>query len=331
MLQIHRTNILLGTLLAISFVPVGIAGDGAVATSVSGAGSIFLAEIQNAEPGPGCEPQVAWGRICRTRVRARAILILKEDGPQDSVPCEFEVEIQQDVGSHSVTGPWTGRSLQPGLQYLIFFNSKKSLPEMFASPSSTMQTTAEEDTVADVELILRSQLLSVRQQAAAAAQAIVRSGVPHSSFLSEYLATLLRVGNDADTVDLFQAIENSTDLALSANAMSGLLFQLGLQLRSADTIPDNLLHTFVTMTARYFATEPDKPSPALPDIRGTILTNYIPWILGSERVTTIFRKALPPASVQQFRQKALEVVIDRRYSINQKEHLRQLLAAINQN
>jgi hypothetical protein len=200
---------------------------------------------------------------------------------------------------------------------------------MFASPSSVYLVTAEEDAVGDVELILNSSKLPIQQQAAAAAEVIGRSGIQHSSFLAEYIATLLRVDSDGVTAGLAQATENSSNLAFSPRAKSALLFQLWFQSNSAGMVSDNLVEVCVRMTARYFATESDTPDSKSPDIRGAILTTYIPYILKSERMIAEFRNAVRPEGALQFQKMASALLTDQRYSMDQKAHLQKLVDIMN--
>jgi len=257
----------------------------------------------------------------------RVARILKDGYGQNLAPCEFDAEIQQENWSISPPTAWTARPVRAGLSYLVFSDSKSPLVSQFESPFGVSLITDKDDAVADVDLVVRSQLLSLGEQISVVAEALTGPGKPRSEYLADYAAALLRAGNEADTASLAQTIENTPDLALSDLARGGFLFALWSQATSSDPCPNNLLHVFVTLTARYLLADRG-PQDVLDHIRRGILNNFAPWILSKQRPRQVFQTALTPALRQQFRKRTLELAAELRFPAAHQERLRRLLDGV---
>jgi hypothetical protein len=318
-------------LFAVSAVGVATAGEARVRTVASESATIFLTEIQNVQPGEGCEyfHLHKYGR-CKTKVRARLLRVFKGEYDREKVPAEFEVEIQQTIITSAIS-PWSDSNIQAGQRYLILTAARQVLPSVFASTVGPLLVTDQEDMVGDLELILNTESLTQHQQASAVAAAISASGTPHSYFLAHYAAGLLAAGSDADTLALARAVEESTDHAFSHDAKVALLGMLWDQSKSATKAPENLLKTYFFMTTRYFLLPPDAPNPGRPSLREEILSRAIPWLVGSEQAKALIRTALPPALRQQLRTQAVALAADERQRPERRQLMKELLPLIGPN
>jgi hypothetical protein len=190
--------------------------------------------------------------------------------------------------------------------------------------------TDREDTIGDLELILNSADLTLHQQASALAGVIAASGTPHSYFLGNYAAGLLAAGSEADTMGLARAVEDSTDRTFSDLAKLLLLSDLLGESKSATKPPENLLKTYVVMTARYFLLQPDAPNPDVPDLQQDIMLRHLPWLVRSERAKALMRTALPPSLSQRLQKKALDLAADERIRPEHRLLMKELLPLIGQ-
>jgi hypothetical protein len=292
---------------------------------------IFLTEIQSAQPGEGCN-QFHTSKVghCKTKVRARILRVFKGEYDRETVPDEFEVQIQQTIIISAIS-PWSDNNIQAGQRYLILSRASQIGPSAFASTLAPVLVTDQEDTIGDLELILNSEPLTLHQQASAVAGAIAASGTPHSYFLGNYAAGLLAAGSEADTMDLARAMEDSTDSAFSAFAKFLLLSELWDHSRSAAKPPENLLKTYIVITAQYFLLPSEEPTLDLPSLREDILSHHIPWLLGSERAKALMRTALPPALSQRLRKQALDLAADERQRQERRQLMKELLPLIGPN
>lgn len=114
---------------------------------------------------------------------------------------------------------------------------------------------------------------------------------------------LLAAGSDADTAALRQAVENSSDDAFSPDAKLALLYKFWDKAGSRPAVPDNFLHAYVMMTARYFLDARDVPplpgrvitSPARGP-RWPILHTHIPWLWHLNERSRCFGRPFPLAT-----------------------------------
>ena len=329
MIRLSPLAILIGVLSAVALAPAHAAEDARSLTELTRFATIVLTEIGSAQPGEGCSGPLlsSFGHVCKTKVHVRLVRIFKDSDHLGLAPSQFEAEILQHTGGYFETYRWTGQQLKIGQQYLIT-SDKNTLPDLFESPAGVVLVTQKEDTLGDVDLILRSASLPLREQASAVTMALTDPVKPHGSFLSNYVAAVLQAGSDAETVALAEAIESSTESAFSDMGKSSLLYQLWVQSSESAKPRDNLFRTFVTMTARYLLVEPEQRNVDLPDLRVAILHNYLPFILGSERARSALRTALLPTVRSQVRKRALELVEDNRLPADQRAGLRELLAVL---
>src|ERR1035438_9903427 len=183
-------------LLAVSLAGVATAADTKVPTVASQNASIFLAEIQSAQPGEGCAQfHVTRVGYCKTKVRARILRVFKGEWDRAAVPAEFEVEIQQIINI-SAGAPWLDHDIRAGQRYLILSRANQIGPSVFASTLAPVPVTDQDDPVGDLDLILNTEPLTLHQQASAVAAVITASGTPHSYFLGRYAADLLAAGSE---------------------------------------------------------------------------------------------------------------------------------------
>lgn len=289
--------------------------------------TVLLAEIDSAQRSDGSAGRFQRPIFYRKRVRGRVTRILNDAGHQDLREGEFQMEFTERMpGMHSGFS-WEILDIDAGQQYLIFSDPKPSLAAMVEFPSGAYPVTDKEDVIADVDLVLHSAPLTLREQASMVSAAIIGAAKPRSAFLARYGAALLAAGTDSDTVALAQSIENSRASAFSDMAKWSLLGGLWSHLRELDKPPDNLSHVFVAMTARYLVGASDHPDPGpfnIGDIRDPIRQDYVPWILNSERVKAALRAAPAPALAEQVRKKALQSAADDWYSPTYLARMRQL-------
>lgn len=326
-----RTSSLNFMLLAISLAGVAAALETKVPTVASQNASIFLTEIQRAQPGQGCAQfHVTRVGYCKTKVRARIIRVFKGEWDREAVPAEFEVDIQQIINI-SAGAPWSDNNIQAGQRYLILSRAEQIGPSVFASALAPVPVTDQDDPVGDLELILNTEPLTLHQQASAVAGALGASGTPHSYFLGRYAAALLAAGSETDTMDLARALEESTDHAFSDFAKHVLLSELCDRSRSAAEPPKSLLNTYIVMTVRYFLLPPKESTLDLPSLRDGILSNHIPWLLNSERAKVLMRAALSPDLRQRLRKQVLSLAADERQRPERRQLMKELLPLIGPN
>jgi len=221
--------------------------------------------------------------------------------------------------------PWAGWNVEAGQQYLIFSDLTSGLPAMIKSPTGSLMVTDDEDAVADVDLILNSGALSLREQASAASAVIRSPGKPRSLFMSQYAAAILAAGSDADTAQLADSIENSRESVFSDMAKGSLLSSLWDRLRQQDERGENLLRVFVTMTARYLIGPVKTLDQSQVKIKPVILRNYLPWILSSERAMVTLRTRLEPGLAGRIREEAHRMAADDQLPAEYRTRFRQLL------
>ncbi|MGA9626900.1 MAG: hypothetical protein WBL65_19945 [Bryobacteraceae bacterium] len=289
--------------------------------------TILLAEFDNVQRGDGSAGRIQRPVLYTIKVRGRVTRILNDAGHQGLREGEFQMEFTESSGGMHKGVSWTDFDIQAGQQYLIFSDPKPRLAAMVELPSGAYPVTDKEDAVADVDLILHSASLTLREQASTVSAAIAGAAKARSLFLARYGAALLAAGSDSDTAALAHSIENSRESAFSNMGRDTLLYGLWSHLRELDKPPDNLCHVFVTMTARYLVGATGHPDPGpfnIPDIRDPIRQNYVPWILGSERAKAVLRAAPAPALAEQVRKKALQAAADDWYSPTYLARLRQL-------
>ena len=323
-----RTYASILTSLIAVFASAPLRADSKIRTAATEKATIFLAEIESARPDESCA-QFWRGHIpakCDTRVRARILRIYKQADSTRPAPLEFDAEIHQRAVS-GVT-PWQTQidPIQVGQRYLLF-SSLKDLPIVFATTPGPVLASGKEDVIGDLEVMLNSESLSLAQQASAVAEAVANPTATRSHLLAEYAAHLLAEGSQTDTALLAKVIEQCSDETFSVLGRWKLLHELAYESQSGSRGPDNLVHVFVTMTARYFLLGRYEGTLLVPDLHEVILTGYIPSILQSERATTMMRQALGPTLHEQFAKKVQEAAAEERHPLTRREQLRQFLGS----
>jgi len=323
--------VLTSFILVLTYARLRASGDTQIRTAVSESTTIFVAEIEAAQPDDGCAR--LWRGLmssrCNTKVHARILRVYKSVGDTTNAPVEFDCEIHQQIAM-SGTVPWQTheKPIQPGQRFLILSQAQRDLPLIFATTPGSFQVTDKEDIVGDLELMLGSESLTIAQQASTIASAIANSASSRSFLLAQYAGRLLAAGPDAETASLAEAIESSHDHAFSVRGQSELLHTLAYESKSGTKGPDNLTHVFVTMTARYFLLPPNEPTLLVPDLHEVILSSHIPAILKSDRATAMLRRALGPELRERFARRVREAAADEKLPQERKAQLRQLLALL---
>lgn len=238
---------------------------------------------------------------------------------------EFDAHLpRQRYLLRQVESPWQQADVQTGQAYLIFGDRKKDLVELFERPEGIYLIDAGDSGVEDVDLILSSMSFPLSVQANTIAASISTAGKPRTAFLAEQAVALLGAGTSLETASLAQALENHADAAFSRGGLAGLLSALFWQTRATDpNVPQNVLHTFVALIARYF-TEPDPleklmdttqrqvlATTGLTPMQRHILDNYLPF-LGTDGARAALRTTVQPLRFQSLRKKALELSADPR-------------------
>lgn len=325
-----RVSVPLILCLALRCVPPARAGDAGVGTLPSDSVTVFLAEIEAAQPGGGCA--MLWharpNSSCDTKVRARILHVYKSIGDSVNNSIEFDCEIHQRFVTSGTT-PWQlqEKPIQAGQRYLIFSPALRDLPTIFATTPGPVLVSDDDDMIGDLELILNTEPLPTVQQASAVAAAITNSARRRSLLLSGYIGRLLAEGSDTETASLAHALESGSDQAFSLWGRWELLSTLASESKSGTEGPDNLVRAWIVMTARYFLLEPNEATFLIPDLHQVIL-GYIPAILEHERPRSMMRKALTPSLREGFAGRVRETAADERVPLARREQLRRFLTAI---
>jgi len=239
---------------------------------------LFVAQIVNVR-NP-CDPRTAplvkglpSFEPCENSVRVRVTRILRDAGRLGLAPSVFDAVIVQQRRAISQPGPWTAQNVQAGQSYLVWSNEKIGPREMFELPMAVSIIRADQDDVADLELMLSVEKLTVNDQLSAVTQAIISTRQPHGPYLAEYVGNLLSLGDNANTVGLALAVDHGGELTFSETAKANLLGTLyqAVQHRSGNS---DALRVFVTMTARYFAR--DDGDTVGSATHAAIVINYLP-------------------------------------------------------
>jgi hypothetical protein len=119
-----------------------------------------------------------------------------------------------------------GLSIEAHRRYLILSRDKRDAKSAFESPESVVMLDPDEDTVADLELILRDRGLRVGQQVASVAATLSDPVRLRSYFLAGYVGELLHLGSEEETTPLVQAISTMGWALFSNTGNLGLLAQL---------------------------------------------------------------------------------------------------------
>ena len=311
-----------------------IAQDNAQITSWIQGDTIFLTEIEQATPGEGCGQKTIYyytspAGSCRIKIRARVLRVLNDPGRSGLAPGEFESEVLPRARwSEPALGKyiWTGVGVGPGDRFVIFSHAAGlGFATMFEAPSGLYLLTGEDEVVADLELILSSSSLSPRQQASLAAEAVTSATKPRSPFLAQYALALICQASHPETADLARAIEDTKPSAFSDSAKRGLLWGLSNWVKTSREPRDAVLRLFATMAARYLVAAPDQPGPGEIDIRDSIVEDYVPLIIASERARAAFRAALTPDLASGLLAKIAALAGDTRFRPNEISRLRDLV------
>jgi hypothetical protein len=294
---------------------------------------ILLTEIEQVDPGEGCGVKTSYyyagaSDRCRISVRARVVQVLNDPRHQGLATGDFQAEIlPRSRLSEPALGRyiWTGVGVAPGDRFVIFSRAGLDPPAMFEAPSGLSLVTADDEAVPDLELILASSSLSLREQAARAAEALTSGSRPRSPYFAQYAATLVCQGSDAETEALAEAIERSKPPAFSDSAKRGLLWSLSNWVRTSREPTRTVLHVLAAEVARFLAAAPDQPSPGEVDIRDSIVKNYVPLIIASGRARDAFRSALTQQLAAELLVKAAALEGDKRFLPNEVSRLRALV------
>ena len=316
-----------GFLILTGAAATDLASQPRIHTLVGDSATIFVAEIREAHSQGDCTrfKRHVPGSGCNTVVRATITRVLK-GGDGEPAPRDFEILVQQTIGRSAATTRWE-REIEPGQRYLIFSPGTQGLPGMFASTLSPVPVAPDEDVASDVELIVNLGHLTLQQQATAVATSIRTTTVPHSWLLGQYTAGLLAAGSDRETSDLAQTIESSPDGTFSFLGKFLFLASLWGASQSATSPPRNLIHVYAVMAIKYLPAKADPRSLDLPDLRTDILSRHIPWIVKSERATSLLRAVTPSESAARAARKAQEMSADGHLQDNERSELR-LIAAL---
>jgi hypothetical protein len=149
-------------------------------------------------------------------------------------------------------------------KYLITSFKERDLRSVVTSPDTVRMLDETVDVVGDIELILKCQSMSIPDQVSAVGASIAGGGKSRSSFLSDYIGELLRVGSDSDLAALSQIIEDAGETAFSSEAKYSLLYVLSNDQRVPQAASGKLWPLFVMLTARYLIL-PDSPKDGEPD------------------------------------------------------------------
>jgi len=281
--------------------------------------AVFSAEILSVKDGVCGVPERG---LCNLDVHVKVMQILRDRDGLGLAPGEFEAHLLQWRGlrrSHET--PWTPfRTIGPGQKYLILANGNKTLSGLLEWPEGIYLINANESSLEDVESILRSLPAPVPVQASTIAEAVLHPVQPHSFFLAQHAAALLRAGTAEETAPLAQALQNHPETAFSASGRMSLIDSLYEETtRAFPEIPRHLLHTYVSIAIRFFNDPDPWESSMLPTQRQVlkntemtpmqraILDNYFPRILASEPALAMFHAVIDPQRVQVLKTHALEI------------------------
>jgi hypothetical protein len=306
--------------------PSATASDPKVQTLPTESATIFLAEIEAAQPGDGC-PKLWSGfrTTCNTKVQARILRVYKSAVEKDPGPSEFNCEIHQEhVMSGTTRWQTHEEPIRTGQRFLIFSKQQGYLPAIFATTPAPIFVSDDADIIGDLELVLNTEILTLGQQASAAAVAIADTAKPRSLIMGQYVGKLLAAGSDAETAGLVKAVESSPEQAFSLRGRLELLRTLSYESKSGTTGPDNLVHAFVVTTARYFLLEPNQATPLVPDMHDMTLYG-IQFILEHDRPRSMWANALTPSLRQRVAKKVAESAADKQMAPTRREQLQQVL------
>jgi len=277
--------------------------------------TILLVKLDTAQPGATCRNLSVRPFCAIKELHGQVLQVLKDAQHLGLQPGVFEAEVLL-VGRYSLGGnPWLVQNdVRPGQQYLLFSNLKSGLRAMIEAPSQLYLVPDDEDATADIELILKCSSLTLREQALAVSEAIDGAGKPRSFLLGQHAGALLAAGSDAETGPLAQSIEKCRDSTFSAWAGSCLLAPLWRRLQEHADVPDQVLHMFITMSARGLVASGERVDPDRPDGRRQILRDYVPWIVGSERAKAVLRVAPAAAVADRLRRGVLQAPASEQYS-----------------
>jgi len=337
-----------------------------IITSVSQAGTIFVAQIENASP-PVCGNSAPL--VCGIPARVRIERILKDPNHLLEMAA-LDTSLKQiiSVGSDRPMAPWTDHDIGPGQRYLVFSGREGNPQQLIESPRSIELLTYKADSVGDVELVLKLAPLSLAEQISGAAAAVNAAPTSHGGIFAEYAGALFMQGSDLDVATLAQALINAPEHALSDQGRGGVLNRLYTAAHGdPNGDPDRVLQLFASLTAKYFLVGepggcrdaghgeltlyslamrqgcnaplpgtfnagygPAADSSGFTRTQRGILESYLPWFRANERASAALHSALQGDLAQRVRQKATEIANDQsRWTIHGTAAL-QLVAFIDQ-
>ncbi len=263
----------------------------------SGYDTIFVAQIEDIKPDDGCSTSRLLPRrwpLCAGKTTTLVTHVLKGNA---SVPTEFEAVIPPwDRFGLDRRGWAVAPEVVPHRQYMIIARSAKDLKAAFQSPEAVLPLHDDEDTVEDVELILRDTALTVEEKIAHLVKTLVGSKTQRSAFLAGYAIDLLDHGSESETSALFQTIEDIGGRSFSNSGEWTLLFglwELSQEPQRRPAIRDRTYRVFVRTVALSLVTMPDhvrqgeQPEPG----EGEVRRKFVPIIRGTAEGETALRAA----------------------------------------
>jgi hypothetical protein len=262
-------------------------------TQLSAQAAVIVVQVGALQPAEGCKapPTIPLFMFCPQSGTVEVTRILKGSFPQ--TPITFEVTFPTAGGFRSAQDRgWRMIFPVPGKgKYLITSFKERELRDLVTSPDAARGIDEKADVVGDVELILKCQTMSIPDQVSAVAAAIVSGGKSRSSFLSDYIGELLRVGSDVDLATLSQVIEGAGETEFASEAKYGLLYTLSNDQRVLHATPGRLWPLFVMLTARYLIL-PDSPTEGESDFPRYLVRHIVETIRNSPEAESQFGAAL---------------------------------------
>ena len=269
--------------------------------------TIFLAEIEQMNIGPGADPALPG-------VQAKVTRVLRDDLQEGLHPAGFDAP--HIFGFENVV---VGRS------YLFFSHRKEGLADTLESPYGMYPITEADDPVGDIDLILGLASLPTSQRAHEVAVSLGSPGKPHTAILARYAVVLLAAGPDSDTEELAQALDSMGGQSFSEDAKISLLVEGELQVGMQRHPPRNLAASYVNLCVRFFLAQPESPDGRPSGWQGNFLTTYLPPIRRMDGELVNFRSVISPAVAAQLRKKLADIAGDGRLQPYMRDGARQFL------
>ena len=146
--------------------------------------TIFVAEIEQVNAGPGFDPSLPV-------IKAKAVRILRDDFHQGLHPGEFTAS--------GIMNPDIEEELKTEKQYVILSRQKGGLAAALEDSHVMILDAEGNDYADDLYSILDLTSLPFSEQVHAAAVLIGNPAKPHTHFLARYAVALLATGTESDT------------------------------------------------------------------------------------------------------------------------------------